>query len=104
MINICANFLSFRTKNIIRAIFHFPARLQELVSNYLYDFLRFMQHSSTLEFLSTKQQLGSWIDADFHKLENTNPERYSIHVNGNYCITFGWDGDNAINVDFEDYH
>ena len=41
---------------------------------------------------------------DFHKLENTNPERYSIHVNGNYCITFGWDGDNAIDVDFEDYH
>ena len=41
---------------------------------------------------------------DFHKLENTNPVRYSIHVNGNYCITFGWDGDNAIDVYFEDYH
>ena len=41
---------------------------------------------------------------DFHKLRNTNPARYSIHVNGNYCITFGWDGDNAINVNFEDYH
>jgi len=41
---------------------------------------------------------------DFHKLENTNPVRYSVHVNGNYCITFGWDEDNAIDVDFEDYH
>ena len=41
---------------------------------------------------------------DFHKLENTNPVRYSIHVNGNYCITFGWDGYNAIDVYFEDYH
>lgn len=40
---------------------------------------------------------------DFHKLQG-NPVRYSIHVNGNYCITFGWDGDNAIDVDFVDYH
>jgi toxin HigB-1 len=41
---------------------------------------------------------------DFHKLENMNPARYSIHVNGNYCITFSWDGDTAIDVNFEDYH
>jgi proteic killer suppression protein len=41
---------------------------------------------------------------DFHKLKNTNPVRYSTHVNGNYVITFGWDGDNAINVNFGDYH
>ena len=40
---------------------------------------------------------------NFHRL-NTNPVRYSVHVNGNYCITFGWDGENAINVDFENYH
>ena len=40
---------------------------------------------------------------DFHKLQG-NPVRYSIHVNGNYCITFGWDGENAIDVDFGDYH
>jgi toxin HigB-1 len=40
---------------------------------------------------------------DFHKLQG-NPVRYSIHVNGNYCITFGWDGYNAIDVDFVDYH
>ena len=40
---------------------------------------------------------------DFHKLKG-NPVRYSVHVNGNFCITFGWDGDNAIDVNFEDYH
>lgn len=40
---------------------------------------------------------------DFHKLQG-KPVRYSIHVNGNYCITFGWKDDNAIDVDFEDYH
>lgn len=40
---------------------------------------------------------------DFHILHG-KPRRYSIHVNGNYCITFSWDGEHAIDVDFEDYH
>jgi proteic killer suppression protein len=40
---------------------------------------------------------------DFHPLKG-KPKRYSIHVNGNYCITFAWKEANAINIDFEDYH
>jgi proteic killer suppression protein len=40
---------------------------------------------------------------DFHPL-NGKPQRYSVHVNGPWCITFGWDGDNAIDVDLEQYH
>jgi len=40
---------------------------------------------------------------DFHGLQGS-PKRYSVHVNGNYCITFGWDGVDAIDVDLEDYH
>ena len=40
---------------------------------------------------------------DFHALEG-KPERYSVHVNGNFCITFGWKENNAVDVDFEDYH
>ncbi len=39
----------------------------------------------------------------FHRLSG-NPKRYSIWVTGNYRITFGWDGKNAIKVDYEDYH
>ncbi len=39
---------------------------------------------------------------NFHGLEG-KPKRYSIHVNGNWCITFGWDN-GAVDVDFEDYH
>jgi len=38
----------------------------------------------------------------FHRLE-TNPVRYSMRVNKNYRITFGWDG-SPVTVDFEDYH
>ena len=39
----------------------------------------------------------------FHGLQG-NPKRWSVRVTGNYRITFGWSGENALNVDFEDYH
>jgi len=38
----------------------------------------------------------------FHGLQG-NPRRWSVRVTGNYRITFGWSGENALNVDFEDY-
>ncbi|CDQ09665.1 Plasmid maintenance system killer protein (fragment) [Acidithiobacillus ferrivorans] len=32
------------------------------------------------------------------------PKRYTVHVNGPYCITFEWwDGD-AWRIDLENYH
>lgn len=40
---------------------------------------------------------------DFHPL-NGEPKRYSVHVNGPWCITFGWEGVNALDVDLENYH
>lgn len=40
---------------------------------------------------------------DFHGLQGA-PKRYSVHVNGPWCITFGWDGEDAIEVDLENYH
>jgi len=39
----------------------------------------------------------------FHRLHG-NPRRWSVRVTGNYRITFGWSGENAHDVDFEDYH
>ena len=39
----------------------------------------------------------------FHGLQG-NPKRWSVRVTGNYRITFGWSGENALEVDFEDYH
>ena len=41
---------------------------------------------------------------DFHKLTGENPPRWSVHVNGNWCITFSFDGEDAVAVDYEDYH
>jgi proteic killer suppression protein len=40
---------------------------------------------------------------DFHALRGTT-RRYSIHVNGPWCITFEWEDGNARRVDLEQYH
>jgi proteic killer suppression protein len=40
---------------------------------------------------------------DFHSLQG-KPKRYSIHVNGPWCISFEWQGENALRVDLENYH
>ncbi len=39
----------------------------------------------------------------FHKLRG-KPVRYTVHVNGPWCVTFGWDGEDAVQVDLEQYH
>lgn len=40
---------------------------------------------------------------DFHPLRG-KPQRYSLHVNGPWCITFEWHEGAALQVDFEQYH
>ena len=39
----------------------------------------------------------------FHGLRGA-PKRWSVRVTANYRITFAWSGENAEDVDFEDYH
>jgi proteic killer suppression protein len=39
----------------------------------------------------------------FHSLHGT-PQRWSVRVTANYRITFGRSGEDAQDVDFEDYH
>ncbi len=41
---------------------------------------------------------------DFHVLHGFNPKRYSVHVNGPWCITFEFKDGDACRVDFEQYH
>jgi proteic killer suppression protein len=40
---------------------------------------------------------------NFHRLQG-GPVRYTIHLNGPWCITFGWQGMDAVGVDLEQYH
>lgn len=40
----------------------------------------------------------------FHGLKGQDKGRYAVDASGNWRITFGWDGEDAIDVDLEDYH
>jgi toxin HigB-1 len=40
---------------------------------------------------------------NFHGLHGV-PKRYSIHVNGPWCIIFEWKDGEALRVDLEQYH
>jgi proteic killer suppression protein len=40
----------------------------------------------------------------FHALRGFTPTRYSVHVNGPWCITFEFEDGHACQVDFEQYH
>lgn len=40
---------------------------------------------------------------DFHPLKG-KPQRYSIHVNGPWCLTFEFEDGDVYRVDFEQYH
>ena len=39
---------------------------------------------------------------NFHRLRG-RPVRYTVHVNGPWCLTFAWDGEDAVRVDLEQY-
>ncbi|CCG39915.1 type II toxin-antitoxin system RelE/ParE family toxin [Magnetospirillum molischianum] len=41
---------------------------------------------------------------NFHQLKGDRAGYYSMHVNGNWCITFRFHGVDVAGVDFEDYH
>jgi len=40
---------------------------------------------------------------NFHRLRG-RPVRYTVHVNSPWCITFEWEGEDAVRVDLEQYH
>ena len=41
---------------------------------------------------------------DSHSLRGFDPIRYTIHVNGPWCVTFSFVDGDAVGVDFEQYH
>jgi proteic killer suppression protein len=40
----------------------------------------------------------------FHTLKGTAPARYTVHVNGPWCITFEFEDGDAHRLDLEQYH
>ena len=53
---------------------------------------------------ATKPETMNVPGYDFHALKGFEPTRYTVHVNGPWCITFEFDGTDAAKVDFEQYH
>jgi proteic killer suppression protein len=41
---------------------------------------------------------------NFHPLQGDAKGRYAVTISGNWRITFAWNGEDAIDVDMEDYH
>ncbi|MBX9842570.1 MAG: type II toxin-antitoxin system RelE/ParE family toxin [Xanthobacteraceae bacterium] len=65
-------------------------------------------HARILERLDALDAAGRPEDMDlpgfdFHGLQG-KPKRYTVHVNGPWCITFEFANGDALNVDFEQYH
>ena len=66
-------------------------------------------HRRILARLTSLDAAGSQEDMnivgyDFHALHGFEPTRYTVHINGPWCVTFEFDGGNAYRVDFEQYH
>ena len=58
-----------------------------------------------LDIIETATELRDFLGvADFHALTGDRAGTYSMHVNGNWCITFKFVDGDAYEVQFEDYH
>ena len=65
-------------------------------------------HARCLRRLEVPDQAKSLFDINiprfnFHGLHGA-PKRYSIHINGPWCITFEWQAGEVLRVDLEQYH
>jgi proteic killer suppression protein len=39
-----------------------------------------------------------------HRLKGKAKQRWSVRLSGNWCITFAFNGADAVDIDYEDYH
>lgn len=63
---------------------------------------RILVHLDRMDAALTVAELGV-PGFNFHPLKG-NPQRYSIHVNGPWCLTFEFEQGDAFKIDFEQYH
>ena len=64
---------------------------------------RIMRRLDRLDVAATPEEMNL-PGFDFHPLKGFKPTRYSVHVNGPWCITFEFAEGDAVRVDFEQYH
>ena len=63
---------------------------------------RILRRLDQLDNASTLDEMNL-LGFNFHRLHG-KPVRYSVHVNGPWCVTFEFDGGHAFRVDYEQYH
>jgi toxin HigB-1 len=78
---------------------HLTGKTRRIGDEYVRKCLRILQ----LLDIAAKPEDMNIAGFSFHGLQG-NPTRWSVRVTGNYRVTFGWSGEDAIDVDFEDYH
>jgi len=94
------------TAGVIRSFRH--KGLAELFESGVSAKVRRDLHTRALRRLDALDQAVTLADLrvpgfDFHGLRGS-PQRYSLHVNGPWCITFEWRAGDAWRVDLEQYH
>jgi proteic killer suppression protein len=57
-----------------------------------------------LNEVASIDELAALAGFGFHTMREFNPTRYTIHVNGPWCITFEFRDGDAYLVDFEQHH
>jgi len=63
--------------------------------------LRILLTTLNLASVSEDMNRSGW---EFHPLKGPLKNHYSVNVNGNWCLTFAFEGQDAILVDYTDYH
>jgi toxin HigB-1 len=57
-----------------------------------------------LDNATSLQDLLNWRSLRFEKLKGGRKDSYSIRINDQYRICFGWSGNDAYDVEIVDYH
>lgn len=58
---------------------------------------------TTLNLASTAQDMNR-VGWDWHRLKGSLKNHWAVTVNGNWRLTFSFEGEDAILVDYQDYH
>ncbi len=68
------------------------------------DWIRKVERILTLLDQSTRAEDMDVVTFGFHRLTGDLSGRYAVVVSRNWRLTFGFEGQDAIEVDLEDYH
>ena len=88
---------SFRNKNLAEL---FQTRKSAKIAPDLQK--RIIRRLNAIDLVNEPQELNI-SGFNFHSLQG-KPKRFSIHVNGPWCLTFEWNEQSAYLIDLEQYH